>query len=98
MFQQLLSRYTTSSLESEVVKWCRIPAGQRYCKQSRKEQDETIDHSVFECEAFKDIRESFNSFLKDIHNLFKWEYNLMTLSRMHHRRKEPFLVYFSYFS
>ena len=88
-FQQLLTRYITSShnLESEIAKWRRVPKGQRFCKQCTEKEDDTIYHFLFKCEAFNEIREDMSYFPKDIHNFFKWEYCLIILNKMHSRRK-----------
>ena len=89
-FQQLLTRYITSShdLECEKGKWNRTPKEQRLCKQCNQGEEETIFHFIFDCHKYKDIRDSCSTnFPTNIHDFFKWEGSLLALMKMHSVRK-----------
>ena len=57
--QKVISSYVTSThnLESEKGRWSKTPNIARGCKQCSSNSEETLNHFIFDCSSFNDIRD-----------------------------------------
>jgi hypothetical protein len=80
--RKLLTRYILSShnLACVTSKWS---GSNRICKNCDLNQDETLQHFLFDCSAYTDIRESYPRFPVDVKSFFKWEYSGEVLEKLH---------------
>ena len=77
-------------LECEKAKWKRTPKEERYCKQCQDGVVENLQHFLFKCSYFDNIRNDYSTFPQDesLSSFFNWEYSELVLSKLHYQRKE----------
>ena len=83
--QKLVIKYIVSShnLACETSKW---QGNDKSCKQCNLPVWETLEHFIFDCDAFSDIRRRYDDFPSDLKCFFTWELSDEVLELLHEQR------------
>ena len=83
--RKLLTKYIVSShnLVSETSKW--LENG-KCCKKCTTREEETLNHFIFDCSAYRNIRSRFSDFPADLTSFFVWKHKAEVIELLHNQR------------
>ena len=87
LHQKLVIKYILSShnLACETSKW---KGNDKSCKQCDSEVWETLEHFLFNCEAYSNIRSTYANFPPDLKSYFEWNHSDEVLELLHNQREK----------
>ena len=83
--RRLITRYIVSShnLASESSRWLGI---EKICKQCTQDAQETLEHFIFNCPLYTNIRRNYNEYPQVLKGFFKWEHCGKVIAALHSKR------------